>query len=76
MKMKDIRRMPVTLSELVSCGNYENLKIHESVFRSYAILYKVKELLLKKVPHDVIIEIIDDLEDKQSSLMIGTANDI
>jgi hypothetical protein len=36
--------------------------IHESVFRSYHLLEKVKALLQDGVPAKVILEIIDEIE--------------
>ncbi len=35
---------------------------HESLFRSYHILNKVKELLSKNTPQEVILEIIAEIE--------------
>ena len=37
---------------------------HESIFRSYNALEKVKWLLEKRVPHEVILTLIHEMEDK------------
>ena len=43
---------------------YDN--VHESVFRSYHILEKVKELIEQKTPAYVMIELINDMQDLES----------
>lgn len=50
----------MTLAEIRSFPQVHN-NVHESVFRSYQVLDKVCELLAAKVPHEVIREIIQDL---------------
>ena len=55
MKFSEIRKMPTT---------YDN--VHESVFRSYHILEKVKELIEQKTPAYVMIELINDMQDLES----------
>jgi hypothetical protein len=37
-------------------------KIHESVFRSFHIVSKIKNFLQRGVPTDVILELIDEME--------------
>jgi len=58
--------MPLKLYEIRECPTVlevnSNQKYHESIFRSYQLLEKVKELLARKVPSDVILEIIRDTE--------------
>ena len=67
MKLKEIREVP-TCTEDVEDGKgvkpFKDIFIHESCLRSYHILDKVVQLLNKKVPHDVIIEIIQDLREQ------------
>ena len=36
--------------------------VHESVLRSFCILEKVRELLQRGVPADVVVDIIDELQ--------------
>lgn len=55
--MDYIRKRPTCWPPGVQQGG-----VHESVMRSFHILGKVCELLQKKTPHDVILEIIDDLK--------------
>ena len=38
---------------------------HESIVRSYHIVAKVKELLKRGCPNDILLEIIEDLEQGQ-----------
>jgi len=52
MKWKEIAKLPTTESGL-----------HESIFRSYQILDKVKEYMARGVPYDVIYELIEEIED-------------
>ena len=56
MRLEDIRKMPITMN-LPGGGG-----IHESCYRAWGILMKVKQLLQKEVPHAVILEVICDLE--------------
>ena len=35
--------------------------LHESVFRSYAVVQKLRELIEAKTPHAVLLEILNDL---------------
>ena len=67
MTLAEIREKPKTLTRLKieaalstgMCG------MHESLLRSYAVLEKVRELLMadQPTPPKVILEIIDDLMD-------------
>ena len=54
MKIKDITKMQTAEDNL-----------HESLFRSYHILEKVKDYLHRKVPDDVIIELIEEMEQEE-----------
>jgi hypothetical protein len=65
MKFSEIRRMATDTSEFARMKGENDPKIHESIFRSFHIVNKVKELLLKNTPYDVVIEIIDDLQNAQ-----------
>lgn len=78
MNIPDIRAMPQTLLELtkkqhreMGCTD-EQLKtlrvisdVHESVFRAYQILERVKLLLKAKTPAIIILELIDEMEGKE-----------
>lgn len=58
MTLAELREMPTCL------GTGPNgSRIHESVFRSYQMLMKVRQMLMnpEKVPPYVIMEIIDDV---------------
>jgi hypothetical protein len=55
--LAEIREQPTQL-DLPGGGG-----VHESVFRSWAIVEKVRLLLMAKAPPDTILEIIDDLRD-------------
>ena len=50
MKLSDME-MPTTVDS-----------VHESCYRSYHCLAKVKDLLEQKCPPDVILEIIEDIK--------------
>ena len=54
MKLAEIRAMPKVIE-------IEGQRYHESVLRSHNILNKVIELLSYETPHQVVMEIIDDL---------------
>lgn len=56
MSLNEIRMMP-TARPISSDG-----AVHESIFRSYHIVQKVRELLEAKTPHGVILEIVTDLQ--------------
>ncbi len=56
MKISKIKDFPSSLC-VSSSHNY-----HESLFRSYQILEKVKVLLELETPPQVILEIIDEIE--------------
>ncbi len=58
MSLGDIRRMPTSITEipLGSSG------VHESCLRSFHILNKVIDLLMKGTPAEVILEIVEDLK--------------
>ncbi len=44
----------------------EQVKLHESEFRSFHILEKVKELLQKELPGKVVLEMIEVLQTPES----------
>ncbi len=52
--IKEIRKYPTV---------FEN--VHESIYRSYQILAKAKELLKKGVPGDVVLELINEMDEKE-----------
>lgn len=56
MRISEIRKFPTTFID-VEIG-----KSHESILRAFHILNKVKELLHKNTPQDVILEIIEECE--------------
>ena len=60
MKISEIRRMRTTYDMTKSMGG-----IHESVFRSYQVLEKVKEYLRKGYPAEVILELIEVMEETE-----------
>ncbi len=55
MRISEIQKMPTVIDK--DLGGW-----HESVVRSYQILAKVKYYLLKKVPTEIILELIDEME--------------
>ncbi len=57
MILSEIRNFPTTIDQ-----GANEARFHESLLRSWHIVQKVKELCLKGVPHDVLFEIIEDLE--------------
>ena len=60
MTIPQIAGMPTTWKR----GDYPGANgIHESVLRSYNALAKVKWLLKKNVPHEVILTLIHEMED-------------
>jgi len=56
MNIFDISSMPTSIT-INNPGSY-----HESIFRSYHVLNRVKEYLEKEVPYDVILELIEVME--------------
>lgn len=61
MTIRQIMEMPTVVTE-VPCGCSG---VHESVLRAYNILERVKEWLSSRVPADVILDLIDELEEKR-----------
>jgi hypothetical protein len=64
MKIHQIQRMPQSSDELTRSHLGEVRNIHESCFRSYQILEKVKELIEHGTPSAVIKELIEEMEFK------------
>jgi hypothetical protein len=62
------KRQPTRLdrAELQKCLDEGCKGVHESVVRSYQVLQLVKDLLDKKVDHEVILQIIELNYDEQS----------
>lgn len=58
MKISEIKNFATTLGTGPNSG-----RCHESIFRSYQILEKVKELLRLGTPGEVVLEIINDIEE-------------
>jgi hypothetical protein len=58
MTLAEIRDLPTVLGTGPN-GN----RVHESIFRNYHCVQKVRELLRKETPPSVILEIIDDIMD-------------
>ncbi len=67
MRLNEIRKQPTTTSEMVRDVGETDPRIHESVFRSYHIVDKAIKLCQQKVPHEVIIEIIEDLKNSYNT---------
>jgi len=59
MKISEIRQLQTAISEIPSGAK----AVHESAFRSYHILQKVKDLLARNVPVDVILELVAEMEE-------------
>ena len=63
MTITSIRSFPTTITAIpVGCRG-----VHESTLKAYQILGKVKELLHKKVPSEVVLELIEEMEEKGES---------
>lgn len=60
MRISDIREMDTCVDKIP----FGARGVHESCLRSYNILTQVKCYLLKNVPNDVILELIDEMEGK------------
>ena len=60
MRLQEIIKIPTVIKEIPDGST----GVHESCVRSYQILNKVKYYLSKNVPNDIIIELIDELENK------------
>lgn len=67
MTLLEIRKLPTTVCHDVPDG----FRVHESCLRSYQILEKVKSLMAQQTPHDVISEVIADLEASPSVDLVG-----
>lgn len=61
MTLAELRERPDT----ITTGGSNEHRIHESCFRSYGMLNKVRELLMSPtpVPPKVILEMIEDVMD-------------
>jgi hypothetical protein len=57
MKLEDIRQRPTAIRLGLGAGS----RWHESVLRAFHVVDKVKDLLAKNTPAEVILEIIEDL---------------
>ncbi len=58
MTLSELRLMPTFLdTDTVGKGRF-----HENMFRSYALVQKVKALLIENTPPAVVLEIIEDVE--------------
>ena len=71
MKLHEIRALPTMLrTEVILSELREFPKTsgwHESNLKAWQILAKVKEYMRRGTPSDVILEIIEDLERKEST---------
>lgn len=69
MKFAEIKAMPkrMWVSKLREVME-GTTGLHESLFRSYHLLQKVKELLRAGVPAELLLEIIEDLEEDEQSV--------
>ncbi len=61
MKIIEIIPLPTSVE-----GNFPN-GVHESIFKSFHILEKVKKLLEYQTPYPVILELITEMETDSSS---------
>jgi hypothetical protein len=64
IKIDEIRKMPVKIDPEYPVKGSVGWEIHESLFRSYHILEKVKDLLMKDVDSETIIELIELMENE------------
>lgn len=71
MKATEIRRMATDTSEMARLPNEVDPKIHESCFRSFHIVEKVKELLNKDTPSEVLLEFIEIMESNSTIVSLG-----
>lgn len=60
MKWSTIRGRPTSIQAHEFEGG-----VHESVLRSFQILEKVKDYLKRGVPADVILELIDEAQERE-----------
>lgn len=65
MKFSEIRAQETSMDK--DQLSYGATGWHESVLRSYHIVQKIKELLQRNTPADVILEIIEDLESAKTT---------
>lgn len=63
MKIAEIMEFPTHINHNTVNGT----RYHESLLRSFHILRKVKDLLGKGTPPDVVLEIIEHIESVQQS---------
>lgn len=62
MKLHDIRMMPTVIANT-----------HESCYRSFQVVNKLQELIEQETPHEVLLEILDDLMKAPQQEMSGVA---
>ena len=62
MKISEIKKYPSVCGCEAGSGDKRGSRWGESMFRSYQILTKVKELLAADVKHSMILELIEDME--------------
>ena len=58
MRITEIQQMPTTVKEIPTGST----GVHESCLRAFNILNKVKYLLSKNVPNDILLELINEME--------------
>ena len=58
MRITEIQKMPTCINVIPQGAT----SVHESCLRAFNILNKVKDLLNKKVPSDVVLELINEME--------------
>lgn len=68
LKLKDIIKRPTSTSDLASMPGERFDNVHESIFRSYAILQYTKYLLSQGTPPHIVLEIIEDIEEFDSAI--------
>lgn len=64
----DIMKMPTLTSELPKELGVKNTKIHESCFRCYQILQRVKYYLSEGMPQNLILDLINDMDVSKKEL--------
>ncbi len=71
MKVTDIQRLATTIRIDTS---YPSGGLHESVFRSWQIVAKVKELLEQNTPAPLILELIETMEEGRNEVQFSDLN--
>ena len=65
MNIKEISELPSTVQRIPTHG----FGVHESTLRAYQILRKTKDYLKRGVPADVILELIEEMEERKEEVL-------